>query len=111
MLRAPEEKERERASQRQRDCISARHSMDCGARRNIRLTSVLIAAFLGLSIEVACTSSTVAVTAPAAPKCDVTATSSIATAPPGGATATVSVDTTRDCAWSASTNVSWIALG
>ena len=85
--------------------------MDFFSRRRVWLTSAFAIVSAAALLLAACTSSTTNVTAPTTSKCAVTATSSIDSAPAGGADATVNVDTTRDCIWSASTSTSWITLG
>lgn len=72
-----------------------------------RAPLVMIAVALMAS---ACGSSSIAVTGPSAPKCQVSATNSLASVPPDGATGTITIDTTRDCTWTASSGASWIAL-
>jgi hypothetical protein len=61
-------------------------------------------------IASACGSSSIAVTGPTTPKCQVSATNSLASVPADGATGTITIDTTRDCTWTASSGASWIAL-
>jgi hypothetical protein len=58
----------------------------------------------------ACGSSSIDVTAPTAPKCQVSATNSLTSAPADGANGTIAIDTTRDCTWTASSTAAWIAL-
>jgi hypothetical protein len=51
------------------------------------------------------------VTSPSAVKCEVSATNALIGAVPyNGVTSTVTVTTTRDCTWSASSNASWLTL-
>src|SRR5580765_967577 len=62
-------------------------------------------------IAASCTSeSTISSTAPSAAKCQVSAASSMSTAPSAGANGSVTVTTTRDCTWDAASGVNWIAL-
>jgi hypothetical protein len=68
---------------------------------------MLLAAALASST---CGSSSIAVTSPTTPKCQVSATNSLASAPSDGATATIAVDTTRDCTWTASSAAAWIVI-
>src|SRR5262249_44534329 len=50
-------------------------------------------------------------TSPSGVKCAVTATNALTGAVPyNGVTSTVTVTTTRDCTWSASSNASWLTL-
>ena len=57
-----------------------------------------------------CGSTSVSVTAPTGSKCQVAATSSMASAPANGGAGTINVNTTRDCTWSASSATPWIAI-
>lgn len=75
------------------------------------LPALRLASTLGLSLLLsACGSSSINVTAPTGAKCDVTATSSMASAPSSGADGTIAVSTTRDCTWSATSSTSWISI-
>src|SRR3954467_7440014 len=56
-------------------------------------------------------SSNISVTAPTAARCDVTVANTLSgAAPSGGADASLTVTTARDCTWSAESTASWIAL-
>ena len=57
-----------------------------------------------------CGSTSVSVTAPTGSKCQVAATSSMASAPASGGAGTINVNTTRDCTWSAASAAPWIAI-
>src|SRR4051812_38073627 len=57
-----------------------------------------------------CGSTSVSVTAPTGSKCQVSATSSMPSAPATGGAGTINVDTTRDCTWAASSAAGWIAI-
>jgi all-beta uncharacterized protein/BACON domain-containing protein len=73
----------------------------------------LFAALLVPVLAAACSagSNSIEVTAPSAVKCQVTVSNATTgSVPAGGTTSTVAVDTTRDCTWSASADVPWIAL-
>src|SRR5262245_44276582 len=61
---------------------------------------------------ISCTSSqtSTAVTAPASAKCQVQVGSATTTFTSDGGRGTLAVSTTRDCSWSVTTNVSWVAL-
>ena len=85
--------------------------MDFVWRRRIWLTSACSLSVVLAGLLAACTSATTNVAAPTASKCAVTATTSTNSVPAGGADATVNVDTTRDCTWSATTSTAWITLG
>src|SRR5436190_23766009 len=67
--------------------------------------AIAILSFMAIS----CTSTTLDSTAPSTTKCQVSAKSSGAAIAAGGGTTTVSVTTEPECAWQASTDVSWIA--
>jgi len=70
-----------------------------------------LAAALALAlILTACGSSSVSVTGPSASKCDVTTENSMSSVPSGGAAGTITVTTTRDCTWAASTSASWVVI-
>src|SRR5215208_4376567 len=64
-------------------------------------------------IAAACTgsSTSIDVTAPTSLKCQVTAANGMTgTAPATGTSSTIEVNTTRDCTWSAASEVAWIAI-
>lgn len=61
-------------------------------------------------LAAACSSTDLSVSAPSTTKCQVAVTNSLPTAPPAGATGTLSVTTTRDCTWDAASTASWIEI-
>lgn len=75
-----------------------------------RLSATPAAAVALALIGSACGSSSVSVTAPSASKCDVATENSMPSVPPGGAAGTITVTTTRDCTWAASTSASWVVI-
>src|SRR5207248_7025473 len=58
----------------------------------------------------ACSSSSTSIDGPSGTKCQVTVTSSVQSAPPAGGSGTLTVATSRDCTWAASTAASWIVI-
>jgi hypothetical protein len=64
---------------------------------------------LALMSVIRCSSTDVALSGPTA-KCQVTVDNSLPTAPAAGATGTLTVTTTPECTWDASTATSWIAI-
>jgi hypothetical protein len=76
----------------------------------VRLSAVTAAAVLLALIGNACGSSSVSVTSPSASKCEVATENSMASVPAGGAAGTITVTTTRDCTWAASTSASWVVI-
>jgi hypothetical protein len=72
-------------------------------------TRLLTIAVLAASLA-ACGSSELSVTTPSSPKCQVTASNSTGAIPAGGGTGSVSVTTTRDCTWAASSAASWVSI-
>src|SRR5579859_1202147 len=64
------------------------------------------------SIGAACGSSSIDVGAPSGVKCQVSLTNSVVNSiPPSGGSGTLSLATTRDCTWAATSNAPWIVLG
>lgn len=61
-------------------------------------------------MSVACGSSSISSGAPTAPKCQVSASNSLPSAPADGASGTIAIETTRDCTWTASSGASWITI-
>jgi hypothetical protein len=57
-----------------------------------------------------CGSSSLDVIGPSTSKCDVSIANSMDNVPAGGASGTLSVTTTRDCTWAASSGTSWVAI-
>src|SRR5436190_9768264 len=57
-----------------------------------------------------CGSSSISVTSPTGSKCSVALANSMTSVPAAGATGTLSIQTNRDCTWSASTPTPWISL-
>ena len=58
-----------------------------------------------------CSSSSIDLTSPSAVKCQVSVENSFSTSvPPAGASGTLTISTTRDCTWSASSNAAWAQL-
>jgi hypothetical protein len=57
-----------------------------------------------------CGSTSVSVTSPTGSKCQVSATSTLPSAPATGGAGTINVNTNRDCTWSASSAAAWIAI-
>src|SRR5919197_1823386 len=72
---------------------------------------VLVAAVLSVFAIAACESASTSVTGPSGNKCAITVKNNTSALPPSGGTGSITVSTSRDCAWSASTDASWIALG
>jgi all-beta uncharacterized protein/BACON domain-containing protein len=62
------------------------------------------------SVFSACGSSSISVTAPTAPKCQVAVANSLSGVPASGAAGELTVTTARDCTWSASSGASWVTL-
>src|SRR5947207_4601479 len=58
----------------------------------------------------ACGSSSISVSSPTGVKCSVALTNSMTSVPAAGATGTLTIQTNRDCTWSASTSTPWISL-
>src|SRR5438876_6456461 len=82
-------------------------------RRGVERSSVAVS--LGCSIALAylvsaCGSSSISVTSPTGSKCSVAVTNSMTSVPATGGTGTLTVQTNRDCTWSASTPTPWISL-
>src|SRR4051812_23104650 len=72
---------------------------------------VLRAAWLASAgAAVACGSTTTSVTGPSGEKCEISVTNNTAELPASGGTGTLTVATSRDCTWSASTDAPWITL-
>jgi hypothetical protein len=67
-------------------------------------------ALLLACLAAGCGSTSVSVTAPTGSKCQVSASSSLPSAPATGAAGTINVNTNRDCTWSASSAAAWIAI-
>jgi hypothetical protein len=67
-------------------------------------------ALLAAAAASGCTESTTSVAQPSSPKCQITATNQPASYPSSGGHGSVSIDATRDCGWTISSNASWIAL-
>jgi hypothetical protein len=67
-------------------------------------------ALLAAGIAAGCTSSTSTTAAPSPLKCAVTAALSPTTVGPGGGVVTATVSAARECAWTASSEASWIAI-
>lgn len=57
-----------------------------------------------------CTESTTSVAQPSASKCQITASNQPASYPSGGGRGSVSIGATRDCAWTITSNASWIGI-
>jgi all-beta uncharacterized protein/BACON domain-containing protein len=72
--------------------------------------AAVVAYFLAAVLLAACGSTSISVTAPDAPKCQVTVDGTMPTASAAGATGEIAITTTRDCTWSATTSTTWIAL-
>src|SRR5438093_13572171 len=76
--------------------------------RGISFASILFAL---LAAAASCgRATTISTTSPSTPKCQVSIDNSLATAPASGANGSLTITTTRDCTWSASSGVNWIAL-
>lgn len=67
-------------------------------------------ALLAAGIAAGCTSSTSTTAAPSPLKCAVAAALSPTTVGPGGGVVTATVSAARECAWTASSEASWIAI-
>lgn len=65
----------------------------------------------GLLTSAGCGTTSQGVTAPTSTKCSVSATASTTTFGPEGGTGQLTISTQRECRWTASAEVSWIALG
>src|SRR4051812_35194678 len=77
----------------------------------VRGRIVLRAAWLAIAgAAVACGSTTTSVTGPSGEKCEITVTNNTAELPASGGTGTLTVATSRDCTWSASTEAPWVSL-
>src|SRR4051812_45333437 len=57
-----------------------------------------------------CGSTTTSVTAPSGEKCEISVTNNTVELPAAGGTGTLTVATSRDCTWSASTDAPWVSL-
>jgi len=75
-------------------------------RFTLMLSLLMTAAWAG-----GCSSSSQAVTAPSPTKCSVTVAATPTSFQAGGGSGTLSITTSRDCEWSATTNIPWIQLG
>jgi hypothetical protein len=75
-----------------------------------RASFLLTVTVLG-GLTVACGSASTNVVEPSAIKCDVAVTGNTPELPASGGSGSLSVDTARDCAWTAATDASWITLG
>lgn len=77
--------------------------------RRLRLIRALFPCLTALC-AVACSSTDLVVGAPTPAKCQVAVDNSLPTAPAAGATGTLTVATTPECEWDATTPTSWIAI-
>src|SRR5262245_50917601 len=75
----------------------------CRLLCHMALAAVVIAA-------TACGSTSTSVVSPTGSKCEAAVTNNTPELPAAGGSGTVTVNTTRDCTWSASAQVSWISL-
>src|SRR3954470_10540680 len=75
-----------------------------------RTTISLLAAVLVVSVAVGCTSASTSVAGPSSTKCQISVTNETPELSASGGTGKLSVDASRDCSWSASSQVSWIDL-
>src|SRR5581483_4835780 len=72
---------------------------------------LLAAALLSAAVAcAACESARTSVTEPTGSKCDISVTNSPPELPASGGSGTITLTTSRDCAWSTSTDAAWIAL-
>jgi BACON domain-containing protein/all-beta uncharacterized protein len=71
---------------------------------------VVLASFLSALLAAACGSTSISVTAPDVPKCEVSASGPGSSMPPAGGTGEISVTTTRDCTWAATPGAAWVTI-
>jgi hypothetical protein len=77
----------------------------------VRIRIVLLIALVIASIAgAACQSATTSVTGPSGSKCEISVKNNTSEVPASGGNGSISVETSRDCSWSAATDVSWITL-
>jgi hypothetical protein len=77
----------------------------------VRARALAVASSLAFVFTlIACGTSSTSVVAPSGEKCQISVTNNTAQVPAAGGSGTVAVETSRDCQWSASVDVSWIAL-
>src|SRR3954462_6468013 len=79
--------------------------------RRVLSRTVLRAGLLATACAaVACGSTTTSVTGPSGEKCEIAVTNNTAELPASGGSGTLTVATSRDCTWSASTDAPWVSL-
>lgn len=81
-----------------------------GRPHRAQLSVGAIAGLAGLLGVTACDRSSTTLSTPTDPKCEVSASISVPSTPPGGGSGTVSVTTTRDCTWTASSEAPWVTI-
>ena len=77
---------------------------------NLRHAVAAVTLLCPLLFLTACGSASETITRPSQPKCQVQAASEHATFTPDGGTGTIRIETTRECTWSARSDVPWMSL-
>jgi len=80
------------------------------ARRVFRTTVFRAALLITACTAIGCGSTTTSVTGPSGEKCEISVSNNPSELPASGGTGTLTVATSRDCTWSASTDASWVSL-
>ena len=80
------------------------------ARRVLPRTFLRAASLALTCAALGCGSTTTSVTGPSGEKCEISVTNNTAELPASGGTGTLTVATSRDCTWSASTDAPWVSL-
>src|SRR5262245_6525053 len=78
----------------------------CRTYAFLLISAITVCALLGCSS----TQTSTGVTASANQKCQFQVAASSSSFPENGGTGTLSIDTTRDCTWSVSSNANWVSL-
>jgi len=84
--------------------------MNVRAGRVFRSTAFRAVLLAGACTTLACGSTTTSVTGPSGEKCEISVTNNPSELPASGGTGTLTVTTSRDCTWSASTDAPWVSL-
>jgi all-beta uncharacterized protein/BACON domain-containing protein len=84
--------------------------MKMRARRTLWSVVCRVALLATACGALGCGSTTTSVTAPSGEKCEISVTNNPSELPASGGTGTLTVATSRDCTWSASTDAPWVSL-
>lgn len=84
--------------------------MNTRARRVLRTTVFRAALLATACAALGCGSTTTSVTGPSGEKCEISVANNPSELPATGGTGTLTVTTSRDCTWSASTDAPWVSL-